>query len=74
MWRFKVKFQRFCEVIESFFLGLALASDIELEALGDKPLPISPDGRGEWPLHSLIVSQAQAALVHAIERTMVHVQ
>ena len=56
MWGFKVKLQRFGKVRKSFFLGLALAGDIELEALGDKPLPISPYGRGEWPLHSLIVS------------------
>lgn len=59
MWRFKVKFQRFCEVRKSFFLSLALAGHIELKALGDKPLPVFPDGCSEWPLHSLIVSHVR---------------
>ena len=57
--RFEVQFQRFLQVGESFFLGLALAGDVEFQALGNVPLPLTPNGRSEWSLHDLIVSQAR---------------
>src|SRR5208283_1891153 len=37
--RLKVQFQRFPQVGKSLFLGLALAGDVEFQALGDIPLP-----------------------------------
>jgi hypothetical protein len=40
--RLKVQFNRFLEVGKSLFLGLALAGDIEFQALGDIPLPLAP--------------------------------
>jgi len=57
--RFEMQFKRFPQVGKGFFLGLALAGDIDLQALGDVPLPLTPNGRGEWSLHDLIVSQAR---------------
>jgi hypothetical protein len=36
-----------------------LAGDVEFQALGDIPLPLTPNGRGEWSLHDLIVSQSK---------------
>src|SRR5271169_4502334 len=56
--RFEVQFQRFLQVGKSLFLGFALAGDIELQALGDVPLPLAPNCRGEWSLHDFIVPQA----------------
>ena len=60
MGRFEVQFNRFLEVGESLFLGLALAGDVEFQALGDIPLPLTPNGSREWTLHDLIVSQERA--------------
>ena len=59
MRRFEVQFQRFLQVGQCLFLGLALAGDIEFQALRDVPLPFTPYGRGEWSLHDLIVSQVK---------------
>src|ERR1017187_870027 len=56
--RFEVQFNRFLQVGKSLFFGLALAGDVEFQALGDVPLPLTPNGRDEWSLHDLIVSQA----------------
>ena len=56
---FEVQFQRFLQVGKSLFLGLALAGDVEFQALGDIPLPLTPNGRSERSLHDLIVSQAR---------------
>ena len=54
--RFEVQFQRFLQVGESLSFGFALASDIDFQALGDVPLPLAPNGRGEWSLHDHILS------------------
>jgi hypothetical protein len=59
MRRFEVQLQRFPQVGESLFFSLALACDVEFEALGDAPLPLAPDGRGERSFHDFIVSQAK---------------
>ena len=61
MWRLEVQFQRFCQIGKSLFLGLALAGDVEFQALGDVPLPFTPNCRREWSLHDLILSQGDAA-------------
>ena len=53
----EVKFQGFVEIVESFFLSLALAGDNDLEALRDKPVSFAPHGRREWSLHAPILSQ-----------------
>jgi len=55
-----VQFNRFLEVGESLVLGLALAGDVEFEALGDIPLPFAPNSGRKWPFHVLIVSQARS--------------
>ena len=57
MRRFEVKFQRFLQVGESLFFGLALAGDIDFEALRDIPFPFAPNSRGERSLHDHILSQ-----------------
>ncbi len=56
--RFEVQFERFLEVGKSLFLGLALAGNVDFQALGDVPLPLTPNGGSEWSLHEPIVSQA----------------
>lgn len=56
MRRFEVQFNRFLEVGKSLFLSLALAGDIDLQALGDIPTPLAPNGSGKRSLHDLIVS------------------
>ena len=56
MGRFEVQFNRFLEVGQSLVLGLALAGDVEFEALRDIPLPLAPNGSGKRSLHGLIVS------------------
>ena len=60
MRRFEVQLNRFLEIGESLFLGVALAGDVELKALGDIPPPLAPNGSRKWSLHDLIVSQARA--------------
>lgn len=40
-------------------LGLSLARDIEFEALRDVPVPVAPDGRGEWSPNEHILSQVR---------------
>jgi len=54
--RFEVKFERFFQVGESLFFAFALACNINFQTLGDIPIPLAPDGRGEWSLHNLILS------------------
>ncbi len=46
-----MEFEGFAQVGEGFFLGRALAGDIDFEALGDEPVSFTPDGRGEGALH-----------------------
>jgi hypothetical protein len=58
---FEVQLQRFLQVGESLFFGLALAGDIDLQAQGDVPLPLTPNGRGEWSLRDLVLSQGDGA-------------
>ena len=70
MRRFEVQFNRFLEVGKGLFLGLALAGEVELEALGDIPLPLAPNGSGKRSLHDLIVSQA--TVLRATARVGVH--
>ena len=50
---------RFLEVGKSLFLGLTLAGDIEFQALGNVPLPFTPNGSRERSLHDLIVSHVR---------------
>lgn len=59
MRRFEVQFNCLLEIGKCLFLGVALAGDVEFEALGDIPPPLAPDGGRKWSLHDLIVSQAR---------------
>src|ERR1039457_4515882 len=58
--RFEVQFNRFLEIGKHLFLGVALAGNVEFEALGDIPRPLAPNGSRKWSLHELIVSKARA--------------
>ena len=58
MGRLEVQFQSFFQICEGLFFGVALAGDIDFQALGDIPLPFAPDGCGERSLHVRIVAQA----------------
>src|SRR5208283_2211776 len=42
--RFEMQLNRFLEIGKGLLLGLALASDVEFQALGDIPPPLAPDG------------------------------
>ncbi len=53
---FEVQFQRLLQVGERTFFGFALAGDIDFQALGDVPIPLAPNGRGEWSFHDYILS------------------
>src|SRR5450759_2322173 len=57
--RFEVQFNCFLEIGKCLFLGVALAGDVEFEALGDIPPPLAPNGSRKWSHHDLIVSQAR---------------
>jgi hypothetical protein len=37
---------------------VALARGVYLEALGNKPVAFFPDGRREWPFHTMILAHA----------------
>ena len=56
--RFEVQFQRLAQIGESLLFGLALTGHIHLQALGDKPVSLAPDGGGERTLHRTILPQA----------------
>ena len=60
MRRFEVQFNCLLEIGKCLFLGVALAGDVEFEALRDIPPPLAPNGSRKWSLHDLIVSQARA--------------
>ena len=57
--RLEVQFNRFLEVGKSRFLSLALAGDVEFQALGHIPVTFAPKGSGKRSRHVLIVSQAR---------------
>ena len=42
-WRFEMQFKSFAEIVESFFLRLSLARHINLKALRNEPVPLSPN-------------------------------
>jgi hypothetical protein len=54
--RLEVEFQRFLQVGKRFRFGPPLASDIDFQALGDIPSPLTPQGRSEWSFHDLILA------------------
>jgi hypothetical protein len=51
-----MEFKRLPQIRERLFFRLALASDIDFEALRHVPIPLPPDGRGKWALHIVIFS------------------
>jgi hypothetical protein len=56
--RLEVQFQRFSEIVEGFLFRLALARNIYLEALRDKPISFTPDSCGERTFHRMILPQS----------------
>ena len=53
----EVELQRFFQVGERLFFGLTLAGDIDFEALGNVPVPFSPNCSGKRSLHDHILAQ-----------------
>lgn len=46
----EVELESFAQVGEDFFFGVALAGDVDFEALRDEPGSFTPNGRGEGAL------------------------
>lgn len=67
--RFEVQFQRLRQIGKSFFLSLALARNVEIQALRNVPLPFTPDCCREWSFHVLILSQRDAIRTPTLEPT-----
>ena len=42
-WRFEMQFKSFAKIVESFFLSFPLARYINVKALRNKPVPLSPN-------------------------------
>jgi hypothetical protein len=57
-WRFEVQFQGLPQVLESFFFGSALAGNVDVQALGNKPVPLAPDSSRKRTLHETILAQS----------------
>jgi hypothetical protein len=55
-----VQFERFAKVSQSFLFGIALASDMDVQALRNKPIALTPDSRGKRTLHVAILAYARA--------------
>ena len=55
---FEVKLQRLLQISQGLVFALALAGNIQLQALRDVPIPFTPNGCGERSLHNYILSQA----------------
>ncbi len=53
--RLEVQFQRFSEIVEGFVFRQALARNIYLKALRDKPISFTPDRCGERTFHRMIL-------------------
>ena len=56
-----MQFESFAQVGEGFFLCLALACDIDFEALGDVPVSFTPNGRGEGAFHAPRIAESTVA-------------
>lgn len=50
---FKVKLQCFFEVLNNFLLGRALAGNVNLKALRNKPVALTPNPSRKWSLHAV---------------------
>jgi hypothetical protein len=50
-----MQFESFFEIGERLF-SVAPWLDVDFQALRDVPIPLTPDGGGEWSFHTLIVS------------------
>jgi len=56
--RLEVQFQRLTQIVESLFLGPSLAGNIDVQALGNEPVSLAPDGSGKRSLHETILAQS----------------
>ena len=52
-----MKLDGFLQVREGFLFGLALAGDVEFEALRDIPVSFAPDGGRKRPVHDHTLSR-----------------
>ena len=48
----EMQFESFFKIGERFFFGRALAGDVDFQTLRDVPIPLAPDGGGEWSFHT----------------------
>jgi hypothetical protein len=70
---FEVELERFLQVGQRLFFSFALACDVDLEALGDVPVSLSPNTCCEGALHESIFSQT-GRLWRAFDRWPSHGQ
>ena len=54
--RFKVEFERFAEIGESFVFGFAVAGDVDLGALSDEEVVFFPGSCGEYLFHGRVLN------------------
>ena len=52
---FKMKLEGFFEIFEGLVFRGTLTGNVNFQALLDVPVTLTPDGRGEWSLHAIIV-------------------
>jgi hypothetical protein len=52
----EVQFQYLTQILESLFFSSALARDIDIQALGNEPFPLTPDSSRKRTLHKTILA------------------
>ncbi len=57
---FEVQLERFAEIGQGFLLGAALAGDIQIQALRNEPVALTPDSGGKWAFHIAIFPHASS--------------
>lgn len=60
-----MQFERILEVRERFLFCLALAGNVDFQALGYVPRPLPPDRCREWTLHAPILPHPLGSVVEA---------
>jgi hypothetical protein len=55
----KVQFECITQIVESLFLSPALAGNIKVHTLGNKPVSLAPDGSRKRSFHETILAQSE---------------
>jgi len=58
--RLEVQFQRLTQILDSLFFSSTLAGNIDIQALGNEPFSLAPDGSRKRTLHGTILAQSPA--------------